>query len=384
MWDALSFGAFTRPIARMVVRRLVTNPWITLFSTVGLALGLAIVILSSFMEDTIEYVLDNQFIKSQRQDLTLSFHDTCSESAMHEISQMDGVLAVEPFRAVPIRIRNGNHSRRLALMGLETHPDLFRVLDDRETSVSFPERSGLTITRKLAELLHVREGDNVEIEWLEGQDRVDLVPVSRTFPNYTSPAAYMNRHELHELLREGDRLSGAFVTVDPGKLTRIYGQIKNTPSISGVLDKRAAMKNFKAIVSQSTFWIRTINAIFAAFIAFGVTYNSALIAYTERARDLATMRVMGFSRRELATILLTEIGFMTAVAIPIGIPISYAFCYITALAIDTDSHRFPLVVDRETFAYGVVVLLISVVISSVAVVRLLNRIDMLSVLKVRE
>jgi putative ABC transport system permease protein len=370
------------PVARMVIRRLESNPWITLFSTLGLALGLAILVLSAFMEDTIDYVIDHQFALSQRQDMTLTFHENASASALSDVKHMDGILDAEPFRSVPVRIRHEHRSKRLGLMGLDAQPMLFRVIDDRNHGRQFPDGGGLAITRKLAELIDAREGDLVEIELMEGQERSIFLPVAMVFPNYTGPAAYMNRFELHRLLEEGERVSGTFVRIDPLMREGIYQQIKETPAITGVLDKQAAVKNFKNIISHSTFWMRTINALFAAFIAFGVSYNSALIAYTERARDLATMRVMGFSRRELAAILLIEIGFVTLLAIPIGLLLGYAFCFWTTLAIDTDSHRFPLVVHHDTYAYGIIVLVSSIMVSSLAVIRLLKQIDILAVLKV--
>jgi putative ABC transport system permease protein len=380
-WDQ-GIASRIGPVARMVIRRLESNPWITLFSTLGLALGLAILVLSAFMEDTIDYVIDHQFAASQRQDMTFTFHENASESAVSDVLHMDGVLAAEPFRSVPIRIRYGHRSKRLGLMGLESNPMLFRVIDDRNQSMELRDGGGLRITRKLAELIRAREGDVVEIELMEGQDRTVRIPIATVFPNYTGPAAFMNRFELHRLLEEGERVSGTFVRIDSAQRDRVYRQVKETPAIAGILDKQAAVKNFRNIIARSTFWMRTVNALFAAFIAFGVSYNSALIAYTERARDLATMRVMGFSRRELAAILLTEIGVITLLAIPIGIPLGYAFCYWTTTVIDTESHRFPLIVHRDTFFYGIIILCISIAVSSFAVLRLLRQIDILAVLKV--
>lgn len=380
--DGWGIASRIGPVSRMVIRRLESNPWITLFSTLGLAMALAILVLSAFMEDTIDFVIDHQFAASQRQDMTFTFHENTSASALSDVLHMDGVIAAEPFRSVPIRIRHGQRSKRLGLMGLESKPMLFRVMGDRNQSIELPDGSGLTITRKLAELIDAREGDVVEIELMEGQDRSLRLPIATIFPNYTGPAAYMNRFELHRLLQEGERLSGAFVRIHAAKRSQVYREIKETPAVVGILDKQAAVTNFRSIISRSTFWMRTINALFAAFIAFGVSYNSALIAYTERARDLATMRVMGFSQRELAAILLTEIGIITLLAIPIGMPLGYALCFWTTLAVDTESHRFPLIVNPDTYVYGIVVLCVSIAISSFAILRLLKQIDILAVLKV--
>lgn len=372
------------PVVRMSLRRWETNPWVCLLTSIGLAFGLAIVVLSTFMAGAIDYVIEHQFSLSQRQDLTLTFVEASSKRSLFEIRSMEGVIGAEPFRSVPVRLRHQNQEKRLAILGLDPDPQWYRILDENDDPIGFPDGGGVTITRKLAEILGVQLGDTVEIDLLEGQDRTLRLPITRIFPNYSGPAAFMNRIELHRCLEEGERLSGVFVRLDPAYRNRTYAKIKEMPGIMGLLDRRAAMHHFQEIIAQSTFWIRAVNSIFAALIAFGVTYNSALISFHERARDLATMRVMGYSHAEVAAILLGEMMLVTLVAIPIGVPISYFLCYFTTLSIDTETHRFPFVVYPGTIAFGIMVLGVSIAISSLAVLRLMKNLDMLSVLKVRE
>jgi len=382
--DQLGITAWMPPGIRMVMRRLESNPVITLLSILGVAFGLAILVLSSFMEDTIEFVIDNQFVKSQRHDLMITFREAASESALHDVEHLPGVTYTEPFRAVPVRMRSGLYSERLSLMGLSERPTLYRVLDENTSEIEFDHRSGLTITQKLAEILNVRPGDSIEVDILEGERQSMVLPVARVFPNYTGPAAYMERRALHELLEEGERISGAFVALDPALKQDTFGAIKQTPAIAGVLDKTAAMKNFREVIARSTSWMRTINAFFAALIAFGVIYNSALISFTERARDLATMRVMGFSRGEISSVMLIELLLITMAAIPVGIPIGYGFSYALTLAMDTESHRFPLVISRSTIAYSIMIIAVSAAASSLVVLQMLKKLDLISVLKVKE
>jgi putative ABC transport system permease protein len=174
------------------------------------------------------------------------------------------------------------------------------------------------------------------------------------------------------------------VALDPALKQDTFGAIKQTPAIAGVLDKTAAMKNFREVIARSTSWMRTINAFFAALIAFGVIYNSALISFTERSRDLATMRVMGFSRGEISSVMLVELLMITVAAIPVGIPIGYGFSYALTLAMDTESHRFPLVISRSTIAYSIMIIAVSAAASSLVVLQMLKKLDLISVLKVKE
>ena len=185
-------------------------------------------------------------------------------------------------------------------------------------------------------------------------------------------------------MTEGERFSGAFLAVDPRRLDDMYATVKQTPAIAGVLDKNAAKKNFEETIAENTFVMRMVNASFASIIAFGVIYNCALITLAERSRDLATLRMMGFSRREVSFVLLGELAIITLLAIPVGLPIGYGFAYLTTLALDTETHRFPLVVHRATFAYAAAGVVAAAIVSSLFVRRMLDKLDLIAVLKVKE
>jgi putative ABC transport system permease protein len=184
-------------------------------------------------------------------------------------------------------------------------------------------------------------------------------------------------------MQESDRLSGVFMSVDSKEVDLLYDAVKETPAIAGVLDNNAARKGFKNLIQANTRIMRIVNSIFGVVIAIGVIYNAALIALAESSRDLATLRVMGFSRQEVATVLVGEVAIITLLAIPIGLPVGYGFCYIATLAIDTETHRFPLVVSRHTFAYATLVILMAALASTLIVRRMLNQLDLVSVLKVK-
>ena len=242
----------------------------------------------------------------------------------------------------------------------------------------------MTISKKLAELLNVTTGDELDVEFLEGERDQCRVQVAAIFPDYTSPGAYLNRQQLHRLMSEGERLSGAFLAVDLRRFDDFYAFVKETPAIAGVLDKNAAKINFEATIAESTFVMRIVNGVFASIIAFGVIYNCALITLAERSRDLATLRVMGFSRREVSHVLLGELAIITLLAIPVGLPIGYGFSYLATLALDTETHRFPLVVSRATFAYATVGVILAAALSALFVRRMLDKLDLIAALKVKE
>jgi putative ABC transport system permease protein len=269
-------------------------------------------------------------------------------------------------------------------MGLEARPRLYRVLDDSEHAIELPPHRGLTISKKLAEILQIQTGEKLTVEVLEGRRGTYEMTVASIFPDFTDPGAYLNRQQLHRLLAEGERVSGAFLLVDPSRINDMYASVKQTPAVAGVLDKNAAMENFKTTIAENTYFMRVMNAVFASIISFGVIYNCALITLAERSRDLATLRIMGFHRREVSYILLGELAIITLLAIPIGLPIGYGFAYVSTLALDTETHRFPLVVSRATFAYSTCVILAAAFVSSLYVRRKLDKLDLIAVMKVKE
>jgi putative ABC transport system permease protein len=335
------------------------------------------------MEDTIAFVMDVQFGRAQRQDVMLTFNEIQSPSAIHDAMHLPGVSHAEPFRGVAVRLRHDTRQYRLSLMGLVENPMLYRVLDDQQNPIQFPERQGLTVTKKLAELLDVKLGDELSVEVLETDREPQKLLIASIFPNYTDPAAYLNRYDLHRFMKESERLSGVFLTVDSNELNRLYSAVKKTPSIAGVLDNNAARNNFRRLIAENTRIMRWVNSIFGMIIAFGVLYNAALITLAESGRDLATLRVIGFTRKEVSTILIGELAIITLLALPIGLPFGYGFSYLASLAIDTETHRFPLVVSYRTFAYATVVTLLAAVISAWTVRRMLDKLDLLAVLKVK-
>lgn len=381
--ERLGLGRFLSPVGSMVLRRLERNRRATSLSILGLSLGVAVLILGSFMEDTIDFVMDVQFQRAQRQDVTLTFMEALSASALHDARQLPGVSSAEPFRAAPARLSRGLRSRKVSLLGLETHPRLFRVLDASQRVVDI-EPGGLTISAKLAEVLEVGVGQELEVEFLEGRKIRRSVPIVAVFPDYTDPGAYMNRDDLHRLLREGECLSGAFLAVDPAQLGDLYAQLKKTPALAGVTVKLAALQSFQDTIAANLRPMRLTNAVFASIIAFGVIYNCALITLAERSRDLATLRVLGFTRREVSAVLIGELAIITLAAIPIGLPVGYGLAYFATLALDTETHRFPLVVSRATFAYAASVVLLASAVSATIVQRMIGKLDLIAVLKVKE
>lgn len=371
------------PAGRMILRRLGRQPLRSGLTVVGIALSAAVLVLGSFVEDTVNYVLDVQFFRIQRYDVSIGFAEPGSPRAIHDAGHLPGVIRVEPFRAVPARLRFGPRHRRVGITGLVPDPQLFRPLDMNGRPVPLPAE-GLVISAQLAESLGVKVGDTLTVEILEAERPTREVILAAITEDFAAPAAYMDIRAVRRLLRETDTASGAFLAVDPARQGELYAALKQTPRVASVSIKMAALRGFEKTMAENLLRMRAINLVFASIIAFGVVYNTARIALAERARELATLRVIGFTRAEVSVLLLGELAVLTVLALPVGMLCGYGLASLAVVALQTENQRFPLVIAPATYAFAAVVVLVAATLTGLVVRRRVDKLELVEVLKSRE
>ena len=381
--ERLFLGHLMSMPTRMILRRLGQKPVQVSLSIFAIALSLGILIVSNFGVDAIDFMIDRQFLASQRYDAMISFVEPVNTSVSPSLLELPGVTYAELFRAVPARLRHGHRTYRQALLGLEADRILYRLFDTEQREIVLPEE-GLVMSLKLAELLHLQVGDAVTVEVLEGRRQVLEVPVAAVVDDYAGLTVVLRRDLLHQLLGEAPCASGAHVLLDSKQLDELFAAVKRTPAIAGMAVKQATIRAFLDLVEENLLTMQFINAIFAGLIAFGVVYNLARIAQAERSRELATLRVIGFTRGEISFMLLGEIAFLTVVALPLGLMLGYGFAWLLAKAIESDLFRFPVVIVSSTYAKATLVILTATIVSSLLVVRNLDKLDLVAVLKAKD
>ncbi len=381
--ERAGLGRFLSQPARIIFRNLERRPGRAFLSIVGIAFGGAMIIVGNFSYDAIDRMIELQFELAQRYDALVTFVRPASPAALHELQRLPGVLDVEPFRAVPVRLRVGYRSHEGSIQGLQSAGRLNRLIDASGRVVTLPP-GGLVMSAKLAEILHVAPGDDVTVEVLEGRRPTARVRLARVVEDYIGTSAYMETGALHRLMHEAPTLSGAFLEIDSSAVDELFRRLKATPAVAGVMLERAALESFRETLAENVGIVRTINVVFAIIIAFGVIYNNARTALSERARELATLRVIGFTQGEIAYILLGELAVLTLVATVVGLGLGYLLAYYTAQAYDTEVYRIPLVVARGTYALSAATVLVASLLSALAVLRRLHRLDLIAVLKTRE
>jgi putative ABC transport system permease protein len=381
--ERMGLGRLVPPIALMVLRELERHPIKTLCSTLAIALATAVLVLGNFFDDAVGSMMDTQFNRVQRYDVSVVTTEAVADRAIYELARMPGVLKCEGNRAASARVRAGPRSRRVAILGIDPHDRLLGLvsMDGREAQLP---ATGLLVSQKLAEVLDVQVGDWVEAEFLVGKRPHCRIQISATLQDFVGLSAYLPRQTLHQLLREGPVVTGANLLVDPLRVTPLYRELKETPQIAGVLVKQHAVESFNATIAENLGIMKTINLLFACAIAVGVVYNSARISLAERGRELGTLRVLGFTRGEISAILLGELAMVTLMAIPVGMALGYAMAWAMCHSINQELFRFPLVISRYTYTFAAVAVAVAAMGSGLIVRRGLDRLDLVAVLKSSE
>lgn len=368
---------------RMILRQIVRWPWRAGLTVAGVAASGALLIGTMFFTDALDEMIHTSFAVANRQDVTVVFAEPRSQSAYFSIARQPGVMAAEPFRAVPARLRHGPAQERISIIGAPLESYLSRLIDEQGRTIT-PPPGGLVITADLAAKLGARAGDVIGIEITEGRRPNLEMPITAIATSYVGSGARMEIGDLNRLMGEGPVVSGAFLSVDTDSVDALYTRLKEAPAIAGVSLQTMAMQRLDELMDESLGTSIFVFVIFAGLIALGVVYNAVRVSYAERQRELASLRVLGFSRGDVSYILLGEVAFLTLLALPVGAAAGTGLAWYMASAMSSDMFRLPFVIAPATYGFAAIVVLAITAASSLLVRRQIDRLDMAEALKTGE
>ncbi len=399
-------GLFSQ-LTIMAFRHLVRWPVRSLLTALGTSMSVALLITSLFAYDSIDFMIDAIFFRADRQNATLTFSDDLGPEAMQAVLALPGVVRAEPYRQTAVKLRGGHRELLMSIVGLPEDAVLSRILDLDLNPMPAPD-SGLVLSERVAEKLDLLPGQPVEVELLEWGNRVvevtvgerlgaagadptaggffnpGAVLVSGLAQSYVGLTAYMRHEAMNRMLRDGPRISGARILVDSAELPALYREIKETPAIASIALQSMSRDRFRETVERNITTSTAVYVALAVIITFGVVYNSARIQLSERARELASLRVFGFTRREVSSVLMIELGVIVAVAQPLGWLLGYLLALAVVQGLANDMFRVPLIIDPATIAVSSLVVIGAALVSALIVRRRVDRLDLISVLKTRE
>jgi len=381
---ATRFGRWLDQPTRIVLRQIGRWPLRAALTCTGIASAVGLLIMALQWEDSIDYIADSYFALSQHQTMSVGLAEPQAMTAVLEFEHLPGVLAAEPWRAVAAELSAGTNMHRGGIMGLMQDNQLQPIYDEAAGAVIPVPDEGLALGSYLAQKLDVGVGDIVWVDVLEGRRPSGEIQVAAIFETTIAMPAYMNIDVLNRWMKVRPVVEYIDLLGDPAEESDLFAALKATPEVSAVMVRQAALDAFYETIGRNILVYIFMFTGFAGALAFGVTYNSARIALSERGRELATLRVLGFTRGEISYILLSEVALLIFVALPLGCLFGYGLALLIAVTFDTELFRMPFVISAPTYGYGVVFIILATTASALFVRRRIVHLDLISVLKTRE
>jgi putative ABC transport system permease protein len=380
-WARRLFGF--RQTGMMVARHLMRWPFRTLSSTLGVAMSVAILVASLWSFGSIDRMIDITFFRTERHDAQIVFGTPEPMPAVFAARRLPGVTVAEPFRQVAAKLSHRGRSKTIGILGRPLEPELSRVLDPDLRPMKMPE-AGVILSEALAEALQVRPGDLITVEVLEGRRPTVSLPVSGISVGYVGLGAAMEIGALNRLMGEGAMVSGVSLQLDRAEDAAFYAAAKAAPKTELVSVTSLMLQRFRETLAENITVMVTVYVVLAGIIAIGVVYNFSRIALSEQGRELASLRVLGFTTGEVASVLFGELGTVVLLAQPLGWLIGYGIAAAMVAAFSSDLYRVPFVIGREVFATASLVVCAAALVSAVLIRGRINNLDMIEVLKTRE
>ena len=368
---------------RIILRNISRHPLKSTLSVLGIAMSLGLLVMGAYQLNAVDHMIDTQYQQVMRMDLHLTFSDPTPARVHSELRHLPGVLGVETYRAVPVRLLAGHREYRTSILGMDERPYLRQLLDGRQRPQRLPPE-GLLLTDFLAHDLGLRIGDPVLLEVQEGHRETLTVPLVGLVDEPLGVGAYMRRPAVNRLMREGPAVNGAWLMTDTRQEAALFDRLWDIPGVASIGLISEAEGNIREYMADTLLVFALVFVLLATSIAFAVVYNNARIAFAERSRELATLQVLGYSRAEVSWILIGEILLITLLALPVGWLIGTGFAWALNQGFSTDMFRVPLVLTPGAYGFATAVVLAATAAAAVLVVRRLHRFDKISVLKAVE
>lgn len=372
-----------RQTGRMVARHLLHWPLRTASSVLGMAMAVAILVASLWSFGSIDYMIHVTFQMAERQDVKIVFVAPEPQAALADIRHMPGVMAAEPFRLAPAKLTHGQRSKRIVIEGRPDDARISRILSPDLNPMPMPE-AGLILNEALADALLVRPGDRVTVEFLDGRRSVVELPVSGISLGYVGLGAAMSIMALGRATGEGPLISGANILLDEAGEAAFFAAATAAPKTGFLNVTDLTVSRFRATLAENITVMISVYVTLAAIISLGVVYNFSRIALSEQGRELASLRVLGFTRAEVSAVIFMELAVVVLLAQPFGWMIGHGIGWAMVAAFSSDLYRVPFVMGQEVYATASLVVIAAGLVSALAIRGRIDQLDLIAVLKTRE
>jgi putative ABC transport system permease protein len=379
LWRSLGSGW------RMVLRNVLRSRLRTAACVFAAAMGASLLVNGFMMQLSLEHLVDFQFRRVMRSDVDLAFKDERGQDALSEAARLPGVDCAEPTLSVACTFINGSHRKKGSVTGLLPNARLTIPRDRHARPIRVPDH-GLTFSRTLADALHVKPGDLVGVEPIKGRRRLQYVPVAEISDSYLGASVYANIGYLSRLVDEELAVSGAQLAVDrnPAHRDALYRELKQLPALQSVTARADMIKSLEDTVLENQRIVIGLLVLFAGVMFFGSILNASLVSLAERQREIATLRVLGYTSWEIGSLLLRESMITTTLGTLLGMPLGYLLTVAIAETYASDLFRMPIVASGGLWMLTMACAVAFGLITHVFVQRAINKMDWLDALKTLE
>ncbi|WP_026376873.1 ABC transporter permease [Aestuariibacter salexigens] len=383
----ISSGALQRKLdqsTRIAIRQIERWPLRSIMTSTGIGFSVALVIMTFQWDDALNHMARVYFEQAQRQDVVVGMSQPRAIHAVQDFTHLPGVLRAEPMRYISADLSVGNVTHRGTLTAIQQHASLQPIYDDaNDITVAVPE-SGLVIAHRLARKLNVKVGDIITVNVLSGRRPTLSLTVTAMIETYIGMPAYVNLAYINRLLMEAPNMNFVNLLIDEAQQPQLFSELKQTPIVAAITIKSAAQDAFQRTLVDHLMVFVSMFSLLAAMLGFGVAYNSTRIALSERGRELATLRVLGFTRGEISYVLLGEVMLLILAGLGLGCALGYGLVWFIITLFDTELFRIPYLIEPSTYGKAVVIIFIATLLSAALVRRRVDKLDLIRVLKTRE
>ncbi|MDQ2086240.1 FtsX-like permease family protein [Herbivorax sp. ANBcel31] len=376
-WEALTVQG------KMAVRNIFRSKGRSLFTCMGIAFAFSLMAALFSFVNMFDVIIMDTFEYVQKYDMKVTFYPLQNVTPIiRELEAISDVDLAEPMWEVPVTLTNEHRKNDTIILGLKSNSELYHVVDEKKHRVTILE-GGIMLAEPLAKKLDAKIGDILDVETPFTQKENLQIGVANIVPQYIGTNGFMILEDLNALLGHRDAGNSVLLRLPQESTGEIKNRLNESKIVTSIEEIDQTREKYAELMEQA-FIMLYVMALMAILTGFAIIYNSGLISFSERERELASLRVMGMSNGEVMEVLSFEQIFLGIVGIVVGIPLTYFYNYLLVESFETDFYNFPMVVKPEVFLYALLGTVLATFFAYLSIRKRVKNLSMVEVLKERE
>lgn len=343
----------------------------------GVIFTYGMILFTLSMPAVVDNLMNKYFTDYLKMDYSVSFKMPMDKSVVYDFKGMGKIDAIEVKADIPVELSNGNLKKIINLTAVNQDTQFYGFADNDGNSIAMPEQ-GLMLTENLAGILKVKPGDWVKVKSYSGGDPV-YEKVVVVFPQSLGMGAYTNFESLNRFLLGKNLITGVNIKSGDTALANEILKARNIASVSSSTDIRAMYDKSLALIIVSI----GIMLVFSGVLGFSIVYNVTSVNIGEREAEFSTLRVLGFSNKEIFRLILKENNIIMVIGILLGIPVGTAMLGYATYAFSTENYSLKMEPTSASLFYAGMTTILFILLAQVATYRRIKKLDFLQALKTR-